>query len=72
MTAIINSVYEEVREKASQEQFNKSIESLSKEELREIKTKIPMRHIWSYSIPHFNHVVENNGSFFGLEVDSIK
>ncbi len=69
MTAIINSVYEEVREKASQEQFNKSIESLSKEELREIKTKTPMHHVWSYSIPHFNHVVKRDKSFFDLKIN---
>ncbi len=70
MTAIINSVYQDVREKTSKEKFNKPLKDLTKEELREIKTKIPMCHVWSYSIPHFNHVVENNDSFFGLDVDS--
>lgn len=69
MTAIISSVYEEVREKASQEQFNTSLDDVSKEEIIAIKTKFPMRHIWSFSIPHFNHVVKNNGSFFGLNVN---
>lgn len=69
MTAIINSIYQDVRERTSKEKFNKSYKDLTREEVIEMKIKNPMRHIWSYSIPHYNLVVEQNNSFFGLKVN---
>lgn len=69
MNAIINSVYQEVRENQSRLMFNKPLEELNRKEYSEIKMKIKMHHIWSYSIPHFNHVVKQENTFFGLKVN---
>lgn len=68
MNAIINSGYLEVREQVSQKKFNLSLQDLSMDQLNDIKMQIRMNHVWSFSIPHYNHIVENNGSFFGLKV----
>lgn len=70
MNAIINSVYEEVREYVSIEKYKQPYKDLTREQITEIKMQIRMYHIWSYSIPHFNHVIKGNGSFFGLKVPS--
>ncbi|AUP79209.1 hypothetical protein [Flavivirga eckloniae] len=71
MNAIINSVYNEARKNQALLKFNKKLHQLSREEMTEIKMKIRMYHTWSFSIPHYNTIVENNNSFFGLEVNSI-
>lgn len=72
MNAIINLAYQEVREEKSKIKFNKALKVLTREELTEIKTKTPMMHSWDYSIPHFNRIVEKEGSFYGLEIKPIK
>lgn len=71
MTAIIDSVYQEVRENQSKLMFNKTLSELNREEYTKIKLQNPLRHIWSYSIPHYNSIVEENNSFWGLKVESI-
>ncbi|WP_298555832.1 hypothetical protein [uncultured Algibacter sp.] len=72
MNAIINSVYQEVREEKSKIKFNKILSELNREELTEIKIETPIIHIWDYSIPHFNRIVEKGNSFYGLEVTHIE
>ncbi|GAA3600142.1 hypothetical protein Q4Q39_11910 [Flavivirga amylovorans] len=69
MNAIINSTYEEVREEHSKLKFNKPLKDLAREEINKVKMKIRMHHIWSYSIPHYNAVVKQENSFFGLKVN---
>ncbi len=69
MTAIINSIYQEVRENQSKLTFNKTLKELNREEYNEIKLQNPMYHIWSYSVPHYNSVIEQENSFFGLKVN---
>ncbi len=71
LTAIINSVYQNERDQLSKTKFNKPLNELSHEEITSIKIEIPMYHVWSYSIPHYNTVIENNKSFFGLNVNAI-
>ncbi|TBN00236.1 hypothetical protein EYD45_14970 [Hyunsoonleella flava] len=67
MTAIINSVYQNERNKLSKIKFNKSLSDLNQDEIVAIKEEIPMYHVWSYSIPHFSAIVKNNDSFFGIK-----
>lgn len=69
MNTIINSVYNEIRNNQSKIIFKKALEDLTKEELAEIKQQIPMHHVWSYSIPHYNSIVEKENSFFGLKIN---
>lgn len=72
MNAVINSVYQDVREEKSKIKFNKTLNSLTREELTEIKIETPMIHIWDYSIPHFNRIVKKENSFYGLEITPIE
>tara|TARA_R110002049_G_scaffold285400_1_gene466291 strand:- start:42633 stop:43211 length:579 start_codon:yes stop_codon:yes gene_type:complete len=69
MNAIINSIYEDVREVDSKAKFSKPIKELTREQYDEIKMQIRMQHIWSYPIPHYNHVVQQENTFFGLKVN---
>lgn len=71
MNAIINSAYNDVRENQALIKFNKKLNDLTSEELNEIKLKRPMLHVWSYSIHHYNSIVEKESSFFGLKAKSI-
>lgn len=71
LTAIINSVYQNERDQLSKTKFIKPLNELSHEEITSIKLEIPMYHVWSYSIPHYNTVIENNKSFFCLNVNAI-
>ena len=71
MNTIINFTYQEVREEKSKIKFNKTLNNLNREELTEIKIETPMIHIWDYSIPHFNRIIEKEGSFYGLEIAPI-
>lgn len=72
MNAIINSVYQNVRQEKSKIKFNKTLNELNREELTEIKIETPMRHIWDYSIQHFNRIVKKENSFYGLAVTPIE
>ncbi len=71
MNAIINFTYQEVREEKSMIKFKKSLKDLSRDEYNEIKIENPMIHIWDYSIPHFNRIIEKEKSFYGLKINSI-
>ncbi len=63
MHAIINTSYKSVRETHAKFNFNKTLDKLNKEELTAIKLKIMMRHIWSYSIPHYQSIIEKENTF---------
>ncbi|WP_370002396.1 hypothetical protein [Winogradskyella sp.] len=65
--AISNAFYEQ-RQILSLTKFNKNYSDLDKEEISEIKQALPMRHIWDYSIPHYNEVIKKDGTFFGFLV----
>lgn len=67
MTTLINSVYQNERNKLSKNKFDKPLNLLNQEEMKIIKLEIPMYHVWSYSIPHYNHILENNNTFFGMK-----
>jgi len=69
MNAIIDFAYQEIREEKSKTKFNKSLTDLTREELSHIKIKTPIMHIWDYSIPHFNRIIEKHNTFYGLELD---
>ena len=71
MNATINSVYMKVREEKSQLKYGKSYVKLTKSESDSIKNATPMKHIWSYSIPHYNSVIKKDKTFFGLKVKLI-
>ncbi len=68
MTAIINSAYQNAREIYAKSKYNRNYEDLNSDEILEIKTKIPMNHIWSFSIPHYNHVVQQKNNTFGIKL----
>lgn len=71
MNAIVNSAYNEVRENHALIKFNKTLNDLTRNELNEIKIHTPILHVWSYSIPHYNSIVEKQSSFFGLKAKPI-
>ena len=71
MNAIIDGVYYKKRNNFALEKFNNKFEKLEREQVDEIKLKIPLKHIWSYSIPHYKHILEKNKTFFGLKVKPI-
>lgn len=71
MTAIINSVYQNERNKLLEVKLGKSLEDLVPEEINTIKQEIPIKHVWSFSIPHYNSIVGENNSFFGIKVPYI-
>ncbi|WP_052826036.1 hypothetical protein [Neotamlana nanhaiensis] len=68
MNAIINNEYIDFRKSLAKQMFNKSLYELTDEEYFDIKLKHPMTHVWDFSIPHYNHIIRNNNSFFGLKV----
>lgn len=71
MNAIIDSTYHKIREEKSQLKYQKSLSDLSRDELDSIKKMVPKKHIWNYSIPHFNTIIENNNTFYGLKVKPV-
>lgn len=71
MTAIINSVYQNERNRLSEIKFSKPLSEVNQDEITAIKLEVPMYHVWSFSIPHYNLVVRENNSFFGLKVPNI-
>jgi hypothetical protein len=72
MNALINSAYQEIREGKSKMKFNKTLNNLTREELTEIKLGTPIKHIWDYSISHFNRIAKKGSSFYGLELAPIE
>lgn len=71
MTAIINLAYQNERNTLSKRKFNKSLSDLNSEKMTFIKLEIPMRHVWSFSIPHYKSLVQENNSFSGLKVPNL-
>ncbi len=67
----INSVYYNIREELSLKMYNKSLNSITKEELIEIKGQIPMRFLWDYSIPHFKSLIIKNKYFLDGKIKSL-
>ncbi|WP_346881951.1 hypothetical protein [uncultured Algibacter sp.] len=72
LNTIIDSVYQVIREEHSKIKFNKCIDDLTQDELTEVKIERPMYHIWAYSIPHYNSIIEKEDTFYGLKLQSIK
>ncbi|WP_203256500.1 hypothetical protein [Hyunsoonleella ulvae] len=68
ITATIRSVYRNKRNTLSKTKFNKPLDELKLEEIRIINHEIPVHHVWSFSIPHFNSIINEDNSFFGLKV----
>lgn len=71
MNAIIDNVYFKWRNSLALKKYNKSFSELETSQSTEIEQQIPLKHIWSYSVPHYKHVLENNETFFGLNVKPI-
>lgn len=71
MNSIISNEYDYFRDKASKSTFNKPLNFLNYEQLNEIKKQIPMKHLWSYSIPHYQLLVKNNNPDFGIVLKPI-
>lgn len=71
MMAIINEAYNIQREHKSRFVFKKSFKDLSPKDSQKIKKIIPKNWIWSYSIPHLNSLIEENGNFLGLNINTI-
>ena len=65
MIAIIDNVYKEKREQKAKSRYNKSFKDLTKDERREVYLQIPMKHLWSYSIPHYQSILKNRNPIFG-------
>ena len=65
MIAIIDNVYKEKREQKAKLRYNKSFKDLTKDERREVYLQIPMKHLWSYSIPHYQSILKNRNPIFG-------
>jgi len=63
LNAIIDNAYQNIRNTESIALFNKPVKALNNEELNNIKLKVKYRHLWSYSIPHFNHLIKTNSQF---------
>lgn len=64
----IRSTYNDFREEKSIIKYNKALNDLKKEQLDSIKAQTPIKHIWSYSIPHYKAVVKDGNYFFGMRV----
>lgn len=64
----ISSVYNILREEESLKMYNKPLQSITKDELHEVKRKIPMRILWSYSIPHIKSMYENDRVFLDMKI----
>ncbi|MFD2726539.1 hypothetical protein [Hyunsoonleella rubra] len=71
MTAIINSAYQNERNTLSKRKFNKPLSDLNRDEMTSLKLEIPLYHVWSYSIPHYNHVVQQKNNTFGVNLSVI-
>ena len=67
----VDYVYYDLRNKLSLSKYGKPLNDLNRDELAYIKSSIPMRHTWDFSIPHYNSIVKKEGTFYGLEVDTI-
>lgn len=65
MNAIIDNAYKEKREQKSRSTYEKSFTELTKDERREVYLQIPMKHLWSYSIPHYQSILKNRNPIFG-------
>lgn len=71
MNSVIHSMYLEQRDKLSEKKYDKSYFDLTSDNSDSIKILLPMKHIWNFSIPHFNSVIDETGSFYGLNVKKI-
>ncbi len=69
LTATIQSVYTDKRNKRAIEIYNTEFQNLERSKVLKIKEQIPMIHFWSYSIPHFNKIVKADGTLHGLKID---
>ena len=67
LNSLIEIEYEKLRNNESLKIYNKPLEELNIDELNTIKLKIKHRHIWNYSIPHFEHLINNIDSFAVLK-----
>lgn len=71
MNGIINGVYNKKRNDLALKKFNKNFSELDNEQGSEIIIEIMMKHIWSYSLPHYQHLTNKDNYFFGLKVKPI-
>ncbi|AUC82891.1 hypothetical protein [Lacinutrix sp. Bg11-31] len=63
----IRSTYNSVRQKKALKRYNSILNNLTKEQLDSIKSETPIKHIWSYSIPHFKSIIKDNYGFYGMQ-----
>ncbi|WP_299883920.1 hypothetical protein [uncultured Lacinutrix sp.] len=63
----IRSVYNSIREQNSLKRYNLTLNDLTKNQLDSIKFETPIKHIWSYSIPHFEYIYDIDG-FLGMKM----
>ncbi|SFI64934.1 hypothetical protein [Olleya namhaensis] len=71
MNATINLCYKNIRNENVLLKHKKAFDELNIEEQNSIKKEIPNKSIWNYSIPHFNSLIEENGNFLGLNINTI-
>ncbi|MGJ8591336.1 MAG: hypothetical protein ACSHXF_02240 [Aquaticitalea sp.] len=71
LNAAIHSAYLNARKVKSQIDYGKDLYQLDENERDSIKTEIPMKHIWSYSIPHYNSILKENNTLFGLKAKTV-
>ena len=69
LTATIQSVYTDERNKKAIEIYNKEFQKLERSEMLKIRELIPMIYSWNYSIPHFNEIIKADGTLHGIEID---
>jgi hypothetical protein len=64
----INAVYNTLREKQSLKMYNRPLSNITKDELYEVKKKIPMRFLWNYSIPHIKSMHKKRRPFLEMKI----
>ena len=64
----IRSMYNSVRQKKALKRYNSILNNLTKEQLDSIKSETPIKHIWSYSIPHFKSIIKDDYGFYGMRI----
>lgn len=67
--ALVSSIYQQKRNELSIKIHNKNYDALEKTKQRKIRDSIPIRHFWNYSIPHFEKIIKEDGTFYGLEIE---
>lgn len=71
MNSIIDNTYANLRGIIAKSKFNKQLKLLNQKEISEIRDQIPIKHIWNVSIPHYQALLGNKNSGFGMSLEPI-